>query len=310
MKQQHSRKRRGICSNPNCRCLKSGFGKQVSSQRPSSASYGFGSAHRDASQKQFLSAEHSRSVGGNNSQGPIYNTYEGIGWQYDSMKQTEPKYGFGTQARLSKQGRYSSPGPGAYRHEGSIGVQKASKRPSSSRATFGTETRDGRNKQFMDEELEKTVTGRDSPAPNSYNNYDSLGKQKLSGKDTNPMWKFGLADRFKYDFITRAKDLPGSGQYNNTQSIGLQSLSPRKTLPKYSFGSCTRDQTQKQFISMEHEKQNHGHNSPGPGTSNMWSAFGYQKKSQKTTLPQWAFGTSKRQKDYITDAPGPGAYCA
>ena len=52
-------------------------------------------------------------------------------------------------------------------------------------------------------------------------------------------------ERFRYDYVDRAKKLPGAGQYNTTGAVGVQPQSSKKTMPIYGFGSSTRDNRDK-----------------------------------------------------------------
>lgn len=66
-----------------------------------------------------------------------------------------------------------------------------------------------------------------------------------SKKESSPSFKQGNANRFKYDFLTRARDMPGAGQYNINGAVGKQTLSNKKTLPTAKFGTSTRDAAKK-----------------------------------------------------------------
>jgi hypothetical protein len=66
---------------------------------------------------------------------------------------------FSTAQRLPKPGKSGVPGPGHYRTGGGLGEQKESKRSTSPRPVFGTCTRDGRAKVYMDAELMRAYYG-------------------------------------------------------------------------------------------------------------------------------------------------------
>eukprot|EP00201_Polytomella_parva_P004331 CAMPEP_0175073746 /NCGR_PEP_ID=MMETSP0052_2-20121109/20789_1 /TAXON_ID=51329 ORGANISM="Polytomella parva, Strain SAG 63-3" /NCGR_SAMPLE_ID=MMETSP0052_2 /ASSEMBLY_ACC=CAM_ASM_000194 /LENGTH=217 /DNA_ID=CAMNT_0016341701 /DNA_START=293 /DNA_END=946 /DNA_ORIENTATION=- len=215
--------------------------------------------------------------------------------------------GFGTSTRNEKIGK-NVPGPGAYPHEGGIGIMKESKRSTSPRAIFGTASRDQQNKVWLDDELMKTFGGRESPGPNSYKNQPGVGKQVCSRYPTAPGWKQSTSERFNAASPTR--NFPGAGSYLVPEALGKQTLSSKKTLPSVKIGSGDRDAFKKIFISKEHEKSAFGLNSPGPMTSKFLSAVGSQPLSSKQSMPSWGFGTAKRSKGYETGTPGPGSYYA
>eukprot|EP00879_Flechtneria_rotunda_P016706 GHRR01017482.1.p1 GENE.GHRR01017482.1~~GHRR01017482.1.p1 ORF type:complete len:306 (+),score=70.82 GHRR01017482.1:1571-2488(+) len=304
---EYSPKRR---DDPSVKGLRSGFGSQIRSTSPTNPSFGFGTSVRDASLRQYISPEHARAMSGNNSQGPVYKVYSSVGPQPDSTVHNQGTMTFGTAQRLPKPGKSGVPGPGHYKVAPALGDQKESKRVSSSRAVFGTSTRDGQAKVYLDPELMKTYYGKESAPPGSYNVPGALGRQVASTKESAPGIKIGTSLRALDYQVARAKDMPGAGQYNTYKAVGKQPLSAKKTLPAHSFGKSTRDATKKTFISKEHEKQAFGMSSPGPGTAQPYTSSGSQQLSTKHTNPTWGFGTSKRLKDYANDAPGPGTYYA
>lgn len=290
------------------RMLRSGFGKQVKSENNTHPAYGFGSQHRDAYMKLYLSQEQAKAVSGNNSQGPVYKTFSAIGPQPESRYSSLPAPGFGTSTRATKDTRTAFPGPGTYVQEGGIGPMVESKRETLPRPVFGTATRDGQSKVWLDEELMKTYAGRGSPGPCTYGTPGSMGKQPDSKYSSQPAWKQGTSDRFRQK---EDKDKPGVGAYTvNNDALGKQALSSKRTLPSAKIGTSNRDVAKKIFISKEHEKAAFGELSPGPVTSNMVNSFGSQTLSVKKTNPSWGFGTAKRDKGYGSDTPGPGTYYA
>mmetsp|Transcript_4343 Transcript_4343/g.9399 ORF Transcript_4343/g.9399 Transcript_4343/m.9399 type:complete len:303 (+) Transcript_4343:168-1076(+) len=299
----------GVKEDPSTKMLRSGFGKQVKSPNNTFPAWGFGTSHRDAAAKLYLSAEQAKAMNGNNSQGPVYKSYGAIGPQPESKYQSSAAPGFGTSARGVKYGKNNIPGPGTYQQEGGIGPMKESKRATSPRAVFGTATRDGMTKVFMDDELMKTYYGRESPGPNSYATPGGIGKQTDSKYGTLPAWSQGTSERFKYK--DAHKDMPGVGTYaSNYNALGKQALSTKKSLPAPKIGTSQRDAAKKIFISKEHEKGAYGEMSPGPVTGTVVNSFGNQTLSVKKSNPSWGFGTSKRIKDYGNITPGPGTYWA
>uniref|UniRef100_A0A383WC15 Flagellar associated protein n=1 Tax=Tetradesmus obliquus TaxID=3088 RepID=A0A383WC15_TETOB len=295
---------------PSVKGLRSGFGHQVRSNSPSNPSIGFGSSVRDASLHQYLSPEHAKAMSGNNSQGPVYKVYSSMGQQPESTAAYPGTMTFGTAQRLPKPGKSGVPGPGHYKTSPALGEQKESKRSTSPRAVFGTATRAGQEKVYLDGELMKTYYGKESAPPGSYNVPGALGRQVASTKESAPGIKIGTSLRALDYTVMRSKDMPGAGQYNTYRAVGKQPLSSKKTLPAHSFGKSTRDASKKTFISKQHEKQAYGIGSPGPGTAKPYTSSGSQQLSTKHTNPTWGFGTSKRLKDYNNDAPGPGTYYA
>ncbi|KAL6748123.1 flagellar associated protein [Haematococcus lacustris] len=292
---------------PTIKMLRSGFGKQVKSPNQSNPEYGFGTQHRDAYQKLYLSQEQTKAMQGNNSQGAVYKSYSAIGPQPESKYQSVPMPGFGTSTRTIKD-KKNIPGPGSYAHEGAIGNMIESKRATSPRPMFGNATRDGQSKVWLDEELMKTYCGRETPAPNSYSLQGALGKQVDSKVPSQPGWRQSTDERFKQ---RHDGEKPGAGTYAvNAAALGKQTMSSKRTLPSPKIGTTERDAASKVFISKEHEKSQFGLTSPGPTTSNVINAFGSQVQSIKKTNPSWGFGSSKRWDGGPKDVPGPGTYYA
>lgn len=292
---------------PTLRMLRSGFGKQVTSPADSNPAWGFGTAHRDAYQKLYLSQEQSKAMQGNNSQGPVYKSYEAIGPQPESKFETLPAPGFGTSTRSIKYGN-PNPGPGTYKTEGAIGTMRDSRYSTEPRAPFGTATRDQQSKVWLDDELMKINFGKETPGPCQYTKPGGLGKQTESQFATQPAFKTGNGPRFTEK--NGAKDTPGAGSYKCAEAFGKQALSNRATGSQAKMGTSQRDAAKKIFISREHEKSQYGELSPGPATAPVVNSFGSQKLSVKKTYPSWGFGTSKRPPLCTNDAPGPGSYWA
>lgn len=294
---------------PSTRMLRSGFGKQVKSEANTMPSWGFGTSHRDAFMKLYLSKEQANAMSGNNSQGPVYKSYQAIGPQPESKYTSMPAAGFGTSARTMRDRRGNLPGPGAYTHEGGIGTMIDSKRATSPRPVFGSASRDQQSKVWLDDEMMKTYGGRESPGPCNYTTGGSIGKVVDSKYPSMPAWKQGTASRFQGKDAT--KDQPGVGTYAvNNNAMGKQTLSHKKTLPAPKIGTSNRDAAKKIFISKEHEKGAFGQWSPGPVTSKVVDSVGPQTLSVKKSNPSWGFGTSKRWNMAPSEAPGPGAYWA
>ncbi|GBF90044.1 flagellar associated protein [Raphidocelis subcapitata] len=265
--------------------LRSGFGQQVKSNQASQPIVGFGTSVRETSLKQYLSPEHAKAVSGNNSQGPVYRLYSSVGPQPESTMQSPGTMSFGTAQRLPKPGKSGVPI--------GLGEQKESIRSTEPRAVFGTCTRDGQAKTYMDPELMKTYYGKESPPPGSYN----VPSAVVSTKESAPSIKIGTSLRALDYAVMRARHLPGPGQYKTPPGVGHQTLSSKKTLPVT-------------FISKEHEKSCYGENTPGPITAGPYAGVGPQLLSTRHSSPKWGFGTGRRLKDYINDSPGVGSYYA
>jgi hypothetical protein len=260
----------------------------------------------------YMSQEQTKALGGNNSQGPIYKTYGGLGSQYESKYQSLPSPGFGSAPRLPKEKSSSSqaPGPGAYPSAAGLGSQKESRRLTVPRAVFGVATRDGESKVWLDDEMMKQYHGKDTPGPNSYAAFQGIGKQVDSKYESLPSWKQGTANRFK-NKVSAHDETPGAGHYPTYESLGKQTLSQKQTLPATTIGNGTREIiTSKVFLSKEHEKAQFGQFTPGPATANRVDAIGPQTLSVKASAPRWGFGSGKRDPNPTNDTPGPGAYFA
>ncbi|KAI8474658.1 MAG: flagellar associated protein [Monoraphidium minutum] len=288
---------------PSTKMLRSGFGDQVKSTQESCPSIGFGTSVRENGLKQYISPEHAKVMSGNNSQGPVYKLYSSVGDQPESTMANPGTMTFGTAQRLPKPGKSGVPVD--------LGEQKESKRSTCPRAVFGTCTRDGMAKVYLDADLMKTYYGKESPPPGSYSVPGAVGRQVVSTKESAPGIKIGTSLRALDYQVMRAKHLPGPGQYRTPPGVGRQTLSDKKTLPVVSFGKGTRDAlTKKTFISKEHEKACIGDNTPGPITAAPYSGSGKQLLSTRHSSPGWGFGTGRRLRDYINDSPGVGAYYA
>jgi len=289
------------------------FGSQVSSKRPSSASYGFGTGTREHSSKIFVSPDHARLEPNKTSPSPsAYTLPRSVGTQPDGRKPSFPQWAFGTAERFTYEKKSkANPGPGAYGANGSCGTQVSSAKPTEPIFGFGTSERKDVAKVFISEEHNKSHHGAASPGPAAYMLKGGLSKQDESKMRTNPAWVFGTGGRFKYDHIKRASGSPGPGAYTLTQSVGTQVSGTKASAPIYGFGTSDREHQAKCYLSPEHEKIKHGWNSPGPVSYTLTPSTGKQQHSHKGTLPAWGFGTASRwsSKQNGGISPGPGAYC-
>ena len=51
--------------------------------------------------------------------------------------------------------------------------------------------------------------GLNSPGPAAYANRSAVGPQTSSRNESAPIYGFGSEERFRYDFVDRAKKIPG-----------------------------------------------------------------------------------------------------
>ena len=105
-----------------------------------------------------------------------------------------------------------------------------------------------------------------------------------------------------------AQKVPGAGQYSIKSTVGKQVDSTKPSMPQHSFGPGTRAATNKLFISVEHEKSQHGLNSPGPATALPSSSMGRHMNSNSKSQNPFSFGTSKRIVYADSGVPGQGHY--
>lgn len=294
---------------PTLRMLRSSLGKQVQSERETSAIWGFGTSGRDAASKIYISREFDKILPGNNSQGPVYKAYASIGPQPESKYQSLPAPGFGSAARSERLDKNGVPGPGAYECDASIGPTLDSRRESAPRTVFGTASRDV-YASLPDELLKTVASGRGTPAPGTYSAIPgACGKQIDSRYPSSSSHRAASARRF--DSRDTRRDYPAAGAYESAyNSVGRQFLSNKKTVSSTKIGTSNRDAANKIFISKEHEKSAYGMNSPGPAAGVVIAACAPQKLSAKKSYPSWGFGTSARSKGYANDVPGPGSYWA
>jgi len=297
--------------------------------KASAPSYGFGSGTREVAAKVFVSQEHSALTANPCSPGPATFTQPAsVGPQVDGLKQSAPRFGFGTSTREHQSKVYISadhekvsggrfaPGP-HYDFETGIGKQVDSKKASLPLFGFGSSTREHQSKVYISAEHEKVTGSGEGPGKN-YLLKPTLGKQVLSygpsgyqrhiRNGSQPSWVVGKAERFEADQPGQA---PGPGAYRITPAVGAQVASNKPSLPRYGFGSSTRAHQTKVFISTEHAKVTGSRDAPGPGAYPMGSMTGHRNASSKQTSGSaWGFGTSQRFADVFAKprAPGPGHY--
>jgi hypothetical protein len=185
---------------------------------------------------------------------------------------------------------------------GMFGQQTLSGRHSAPAYGFGSGTRTHAAKIFAGSEFAKTSAISITPGP-CYENISSVGAQANSGKNSDPQWQFGTAERFA---AGPRKRTPGPGAYDNVGAFGKQAYSSRTTTPLYGFGTSNRENVTKVFLSTAHEKSKHGLASPGP-------AANYHRKPALGGA-KFGFGTDDRWQrldrslNDSSELPGPGSY--
>jgi len=229
--------------------LKTSFGKQDSSKNPSGPLYSFGTADRFQKPSAGLS-KRSTSVPGPGA----YTSPSSIGRQTDSAKESAAQYGFGSSTRSNQEKVFlsaeqakvnfglNSPGPSAYQHKSSVGLQASSKNESAPIYGFGSEER------FKYDFVERAAK---VPGAGQYQHTSSVGTQADSNKTTMPIYGFGSSTRHNRDkvFVSPEHEKSQFGQGSpgpasigpdSFVSMGAQTNSQKETGYKYSFGSATR----------------------------------------------------------------------
>ena len=290
------------------------FGPQPVSARRSSPSYGFGSGTREGQAKLFVSNAHAAGSSGFSPGPASIGARDSLGKQSDGRRVSAPTWVFGTGERFKYESRAatSAPGPGAYAFSGSFGQQTSSSIRSQPKFGFGSAGRQHVEKVFVSEEHNKSLFGTQSPGPASYGIKGSLGKQdtsRLGTGETQPSWVFGSTKRFQYDHVKRAANSPGPGQYGYSTGVGRQSLSTRQSSPNFGFGTSDRSHQAKVYMSPEHEKMNHGLQSPGPATYGLNGSVGVQRLSKDHSAASWCAATPLPPCIPNLRAPRPGSPC-
>lgn len=139
--------------------------------------------------------------------------------------------------------------------------------------SFGTSTRDHREKLFVTEEHAKLNIKNKSPGPHAdYHRRSTLGPQ-IDNMTSEPVWGWGSTTSERFEKPSNFKS-PSPDAYDMKSSIGNQVVSAQGTSPIWGMGSSTRDGVKKVFLG---HKQNmtslHGTGSPGP------AAYGINEKT-------------------------------
>jgi len=224
------------------------------------------------------------------------------------------------------------PGPGAYNHASSIGMQHLSKRPSSAKFGFGTGDRATSAKLFLSAQHARSagLGSNISPGPAGTSRENSDGLMSRSGGYSRPMsaasHQSGFGTEVRGARFLTTQDGPGPADYSvKDATFGVQPVSKRETAPCYGFGTSDRDMQSRVFISEQMAKNPAIASlsnvlSPGPQYQAV-SAFAKQPLTKGRSSAAWGFGTAPRFKgnggmrstpggadSHYT--PGPGAYNA
>lgn len=333
--------------------LVSGFGPQVKSTMQSFPSPSFTKGSRDVegekvrcrgtflpilleltrerpppspSTQLYISAEHSKVMSSTIGPGPKYDPLDSVGVAPLSINRTLPRVGFASVDRSLKGTTDASmfvtdplrkpgapPGPGAYDHEGAVGKQRLSPKPSKPAYTIEKSSREQAQNVYS-KEGESGSLGRKVPGPGAYADKlpGSIGPQP--DVPSSPEVKFPADARWKASELPRGERRPGPGEHALPDGVGKQVVSTKTSEPTAPFGTATRAQTSKMFISKEHDKRgSDGALGPGPcgGAAKPRSSFGKVASSRERSSPRAAFARSTRwERDRNADGPGPGAYNA
>jgi len=195
---------------------KGAVGPQVDSTRSSAANFAFGTTTRNAQEKVFLSADHTKADFGKGGPGPeAYGVKSSMAKQVNSRHSSQPSWKLGTDQRFVYDYvvRASKlPGVGQYRHYGSVGAQVDSKKSTRAMYTFGTCKREQRERMYLSADHEKAAYGLGSPGPMTANGQSSMSTQVNSRKKSAAGWAFGTSKRFTVD--KRAMTTPGPDAYD------------------------------------------------------------------------------------------------
>lgn len=241
---------------------------------PKSPSHSFGAAHRYTKVTSADSSHRTARTGrGDTVPGPgMYYAPSAVSAQKDSSKHSYASWGFGTSTRADQSkifishahaktevGFIDSPGPCAYRQDGSMGAQVSSRSHSTTGYRMGSSQRFFHDKGIADA----------GPAPGTYRTPRAVGNQINSQKPTYPTSSFTKADRNrtakavymgpKQQSAFWGRNSPGpAANYSTPSTLGRQASSVRRSAPRAGFGTAGRfDYIDSALKSM---------NTPGPGS--------------------------------------------
>ncbi|KAG8463235.1 hypothetical protein KFE25_011232 [Diacronema lutheri] len=331
--------------------LRSTFGAQPLSHRPTAPSYGFGSTTRAGAARVF---QEGRVPSDSPSPGPAgYRPAESaVGKQPSSRKLSSPSYGFGTSVRfgldsprgsdassspsaspaaLSPRGalpggrsaRASAPGPGSYALPSSFGRQADARRLSPPNAAFGTSERDDAAKLYLGPEGERLQAGRHSPGPATATLPGSFLKQAEAKARSAPAWGFGSSSQrgtaAEAAALRNAAATPGPQHYATIAFAagGSAGRGAGRPAPLFTFPRASREEVSRMWVSSEHARARSGLAGPGPaGYAPAESAVGRQLSSTRPSSRACSFGSADRFAAYgraavgVDATPGPGYYNA
>ena len=189
----------------------------------------------------------------NKNPGPgAYKAVPGCGKQVASTKPTNARAHFGSCTRDIQEKIYigeefgkgymgiDSPGPTAYKQEGSMGKMLTSDKPSNPQWKQGTESR------FKNLKMEEAAK---LPGAGQYGYTQACGKQVVSTKPTKAKVGFGSSTRDhrakvyinkESESSTCGLDSPGPGTAKPVNSYGKQVLGTKKSNPSFSWGTSDR----------------------------------------------------------------------
>lgn len=240
---------------------------------PHSPSHSFGASHRYTLSSSGLTQRTGR---GDTVPGPgMYHSPAAITKQSDSRKHSFSSFGFGTSTRADQSKIFvsaehaktetnfiDSPGPCAYRQDGSFGLQTSSRAHSSASYKMGTSDR-----FFHDRKTGKADADL-TPSPGTYRVERAVGKQASSMKPSYPHSSFTKADRDRTSLALYQGKLqrsacwgrhsPGPGLYGVPSTLGTQASSVKRSAPRAGFGTAGRFD----YIDSALRERN----TPGPGS--------------------------------------------
>jgi len=183
-----------------------------------------------------------------------------------------------------------------------FGAQLVSTRPSFPAYGFGTSGRTSSTKLFFTKEQSANNVGLAGPGP-IYDVPGALGGQISSKNTTFPAFKFGA--RALMDSNLAKESRPGPGTYTSEGAIGRQTESRRHTASAWKFGSSNRWSSY--HSEAKSQSATPGYDNPRP--ANGWlgdaAAFSFGT-SGRYTIGQGVPGV----KPSFCLAPGPGSYVA
>jgi hypothetical protein len=136
----------------------------------------------------------------------------------NSKHPTGPQYSF-ARSKAEQLVRSTTPGPGTYKSNSSLGQQLLSQKAKSGDYVFGKSDRT------------QALPTNQAESEDSYAKVDAVGKQRQSTKQTLPAWQFGTSTRPS----NRMNHNPGPATYRAPRSIGRQGQSQKKSAPSCSM---------------------------------------------------------------------------